>query len=88
MPRLVVEPVAGHAGHRELVDLREPGVDRLPPVGADLAGVEGLVQVLAHLESLHAAALRAVVSADTVGIRTRSDFTLLFVLILPIQFLA
>ena len=75
MPRLVVEPVGGHAGHRELVDLREPGVYRLPPVGADLAGVEGLVQVLAHLEPLHAAALRAVVSAVTVGIRTRSQIT-------------
>ena len=70
VPRLVVEPVARHAGHRELVDLREPGVYRLPPVGADLPGVEGLVQVLSHLEPLHAAALRAVVSVVKGSIRT------------------
>ena len=64
MSSFVIEFVFCHAGSRELGYLIEPGVDGLSPVGPNLPGVEGLVEVLSDFEPANSPTLGAVVSED------------------------
>ena len=64
MSGFVIEFVFRHAGSRELGYLIEPGVDGLSPVGPNLPGVEGLVEVLPDFEPANSPTLGAVVSED------------------------
>ena len=61
MSRFVIEFVVWYAGAGESINLVEPGVDGLPPVGPDLPGVEGLVEVLPHFEPADFPTVRAIV---------------------------
>ena len=60
--RLVAELVATHTRHGERVNFVEPGVNGFPPVGPNVASVEGLVKVLSNFESLHSSAVGTVMS--------------------------
>ena len=62
MSRFVIEFVVWYAGAGESINLVEPGVDGLPPVGPDLPRVEGLVEVLPDFKPLDFPAVSTVVS--------------------------
>ena len=60
--RLVAELVAAHTRLGERAIFVEPGVNGFPPVGPNVASVEGLVKVLSNFESLHSSAVGTVMS--------------------------